>query len=151
MDTGLGGLWELVMDREAWRVVVHGVEKSWTWLSDWTELNWIILTTNVLKLSLHVLSRSVMSNSCDPMYYSLPGSSVHGISQARILEWIAISFSRGSSQPRDQTHVSYTSCLASIFFTTEPPGKLQFSLHLCIWIWGSDKEKTIEILQRIIQ
>ena len=37
MGMGLGGLWELVMDREAWRTVVHGVAKSWTWLSDWTE------------------------------------------------------------------------------------------------------------------
>ena len=41
-----------------------------------------------------------------PMDHSLPGSSVHGISQARILEWVAISYSRGSSQPRDQTHIS---------------------------------------------
>ena len=45
---------------------------------------------------------------CDPMDCSLPGSSVHGILQARILEWVAISFSRGSSRPRDQTQVSRT-------------------------------------------
>ena len=39
-DMSLSRLWELVMEREAWRAVVHGVSKSWTWLSDWTELNW---------------------------------------------------------------------------------------------------------------
>ena len=46
---------------------------------------------------------AVMSNSCQPMDYSPPGSSVHGILQARILEWVAFPFSRGSSQPRDRT------------------------------------------------
>ena len=43
---------------------------------------------------------------CDPMDYSLPGSSIHGIFQARILEWIAISFCRRSSRPRDSTQIS---------------------------------------------
>ena len=51
---------------------------------------------------------------CDPMDSSLPASSVHGILQARILEWAAISFSRGSSQPRERTLVS---CMAGTFFT----------------------------------
>ena len=51
---------------------------------------------------------------CDPMGYGLPGSSVHGIFQARILEWVAISFSRGSSWPRDRTQVS---CIAGRCFT----------------------------------
>ena len=50
---------------------------------------------------------------CDPMVCSLSGSSVHGILQARILEWVAISFSRGSSWPRNQTQVS---CIAGRFF-----------------------------------
>ena len=44
---------------------------------------------------------------CDPMDWSLPGSSVRGILQGRILEWVAIPFSRGSSRLRDQTRVSY--------------------------------------------
>ena len=51
---------------------------------------------------------------CDPLDHSLPGSSVHGILQAKILEWVAISSSRGSSQPRNRTQVS---CIAGRFFT----------------------------------
>ena len=53
---------------------------------------------------------------CDPIDCSPPGSSVHGISQARILEWVAISFSRGSSQCKDRTCISWS---AGRFFTTE--------------------------------
>ena len=59
-------------------------------------------------------SHSVMSDSCNPMDCSPPGSSVHGILQARILESGAISFSRGSSQPRNRTWVSY---IAGLSFT----------------------------------
>ena len=51
---------------------------------------------------------------CDDMDLGWPGSSVHGIFQARILEWVATSFSNGSSQPRDRTRVSH---IAGRFFT----------------------------------
>ena len=54
---------------------------------------------------------------CDPMGYSPPSSSVHGTSQGRILKWVVISFSKGSSQPRDGTRIF---CLASRFFTSKP-------------------------------
>ena len=54
---------------------------------------------------------------CNPVDCSLPGSSVHGILQARILEWVTISFSRGSSRPRDQTWVS---CIGGRRFNLSP-------------------------------
>ena len=67
---------------------------------------------------------------CDPTDCSPPGSSVHGISQASILEWIAISSSRGSSRFRDQTLVSYVSYWAGGFFTTVPPEKLTVLVYV---------------------
>ena len=57
---------------------------------------------------------------CDPMDCSSPGSSVHGISQARILEWVAISFSRGPSQPKDGPG---SPALQADSLPCEPPGK----------------------------
>ena len=65
------------------------------------------LLFTVLVLS-HVQSCPAL---CNPMGYSPPGSCVLGILQARILEWLATSFSRGYSQPRDQTRISYVSCI----------------------------------------
>ena len=73
---------------------------------------------------MHVSSVTQSSPSlCDPMDCSLTGSSFHGILQARILEWVAISSSRGSSWPRDWTPVSSISCIAGGFSTSEAPGK----------------------------
>ena len=58
---------------------------------------------------------------CDSMDCSPPSSSVHGILQARILEWVAMASSKTSSRPRGGTHIS---CIAGRFFTIEPPEKL---------------------------
>ena len=60
---------------------------------------------------------------CNPMDCSPSGSSDNGISQARILEQVAISYSKGSSQPRDQTCISVSPALACAFLITVPPGK----------------------------
>ena len=68
---------------------------------------------------------TLSGNSCpalsDPTDSSLPGSAVRGIFQARILEWAAISFSRGFSQPRDRT---WSPALQTDALASEPPGKL---------------------------
>ena len=76
---------------------------------------------------------------CDPMDCSLPGSSVHGILQARILEWVAIPFFRGSSWPRDRTQVS---CTAGRFFTAWATREDRLLLYICLnqqdgqgWAW----------------
>ena len=79
-----------------------------------------------------------MSDSFNSVDYKPPGSSVYGILQVRILEWVAISFSRGSSRPRDQTHIKLASlmshALAGRFFTNMQiaAGKQKTSLFLLL-------------------
>ena len=79
------------------------------WLIRSSQLKYTLIWTSVLCLVTHW-----GPTLCDPMDCSLPGSSVHGILQARTLEWVAIPFSRGCSWPRDQTQIS---CFAGRFFT----------------------------------
>ena len=95
----------------------------------WLSLTYVqcLLT---LKLLVYVLVTQSCMTLCDSMDCTPPGSSVHGISQARILEWVAIIFSRGSSCPRDQTLVS---CIAGRFFTSEKVIDCEFSFWLPIW------------------
>ena len=69
-----------------------------------------ITTTTIITSTIKV--KVLVTKSCltlfDPMGYSLPGSSVHGFLQAKILQWVAMPSSRGSSGPKDQTSISYT-------------------------------------------
>ena len=67
---------------------------------------------------MHAKSLQSYPTLCDPMDYSLLGSSVHWILQVRILEWAVVSSSRGSSWPRDQTCISMSPALTGGFFTT---------------------------------
>ena len=72
---------------------------------------------------------------CNPMDCSLPGSSIHGIFQARVLEWVAISFSRGSSRPRDWTQVSRIAGRCFTVWATRKALKKAKEFHKSIYFW----------------
>jgi len=118
-----------------------------------------IRNPQISKLRMYLLQKALHGSSvaqscltlCYPMDCSPLGSSVHGILQARILEFVAISYSRGSSRPRDQIQVSCISCIAGRFCTTEPPGKTlkkpydpPFSPH-----WSLSKSCSLPLLGSI--
>ena len=71
---------------------------------------------------------------CNPMNWSLSGSSVHGFFQARMLEWVAISFSRGSSWPKNWTLVSRTVCRQTLYRMSHQ-GSLSLYIYMCVYIY----------------
>ena len=104
------------MDRGAWWATVQRVAKSQ-------------IATAAAK------SLQSCLTLCKPMAYSPPSSSVHGIVQARILEWVTMTSCRVPYQPRDQNSISCSSYIAGGFFTIEPPGKPQAFLIPCLWFF----------------
>ena len=108
--------WKLTRQLEVLPFPFHSPIFSWCLNISWTSV--------CCTLSHSVVFDSLRTPSPPPTPdYSLPGFSVHGIFQARILEQVAISSFRASSWPRDRTPVSCVSCIGSVFFTTEPAGK----------------------------
>ena len=123
-----------------WRYQHEQIKKKYDWGSglggyqalllrswDWIALVWTVFG-HLFKFPANICPGSpacLLSHLwlCDHMNCILPGSSVHGIFPARILEWAAMPSSRGSSWPRDRICVSGISCTASEFFTAEPLGK----------------------------
>ena len=98
--------------------IVHGVGKSRTRLSNFhshqNQVLFLEVSPNLPAQNLgygKVLITPLCPTLCDPMDCSPPGSLIYGISQARILEWVAMPFSRGSSQLSDRTRISYISCI----------------------------------------
>ena len=88
-------------------------------------------------MHLHAKSLQSCLAWCDPLECSLPGSSVHGILQARILEWIAMLFSRGSSWPRDWTQAP---ALQADFFTVWATREALYAEHM-MWNAGLDESQ----------
>ena len=90
-----------------------------------------------MDLCAHAKSLQPCPTPCDPMDCSAPDFSVHGILQARILEWVATPFSRGSSPFRNRTHISYVSCTGRQgLYLLAPPGEP-------IWMGRSSFIKTV--------
>ena len=90
---------------------------------DWANFNSLAKRSHIYMWSEMGGCAQSLPTLCNPMDCSLPGSSVHVISQARVLEWVAISFSGDSSWPGHRTRVSWVSYTTDRFFTTVPIGK----------------------------
>ena len=118
--SGGQGLWEHQVGGGTWQALSHGRDRGWCGLKNWNQ--YCNLPSRVS------LNHQLYPNLCDPLDSSPPGSSVHGILHARILEWVAISFSRDLPDPGIEPR---SPALQADALTSEPPGKpLGASKHI---------------------
>ena len=130
-------MWEKSLSRLLYLLGMEGKLQGQAW-AGYIHINiyiYIYLAHSLYKCVYCCLVAKSCSSLFVPLDCSLPGSSVYGISWTRILDWDAISFSRESSQPRDQTCAS---CMASRFSTTDPPEKLQVCVYIYIYKTKND-------------
>ena len=109
-----------LLSEQNWCFVIKTKQKHKPWVGS-SQAHSFCLLTSVAALS--CMCAQLCLTLCNPMDCSLPGSSLHGLFQARILEWAAISSPRGSFQLRDRTWSPVSPALAGGFFTTLPSGK----------------------------
>ena len=113
------------------------LKKTWFFLSDkggqWAQ-SWLEQLHTLNFCCWHLRKQHKGFFFCHPMDCSSPGSSVYGILHARILKWVAIPFSRGSSLPRNRSWVSCIACGFFIVWATRD--WISFNVMMTIWIWS---------------
>ena len=139
--------WEIPWTEEPGGLQAIGVVESRMWLSDYHSLTHSLITHLAEPSEMKVLVTQSCQTLCDHTDCSPPGSSVHGISQARILEWVVILFSRGSPQPRDWTCISHiVSGFFTIWATREAPSRAQMRHKLVkLWIKTCGKSPKVKV------
>ena len=133
MDMSLSKLRELVMDRDAWHTPVYPVAKSWTCMSDWTELTYIIGLMAIWgQVLMTVWSVSRLATLGNLMADSLPGSSVHGIFQARTLECLPF------PSPGDHSDIGIEAGAPALQAGSLPTELVATSKYLHTWILSTN-------------